>query len=569
MRAITNIAWSTETQAIYNNGDGEGIVFDNLDNMLGETVRSGRVVVSDDLARDPRSGGSPQGHPPIRAYLGVPVLSGTAIIGMIGLANREQGYSEAFGRELEPLCRTVGVLIERQRLHQERSQTQQIIERAANYDSLTQLPNRRLLNSLLDGELAAAQSRGGQVSICFIDLDGFKAVNDRYGHLVGDAVLAHVARRLGRIVRDRDLVARLSGDEFVAILRDVESEQVYQRMLDALARPISHDGRLLRLSASMGITLYPQDPSDRDILIRHADQAMYAAKEAGRNRYMLFDLAMHHSRQERQQILDQLREGLQTQQLELFLQPKVRLWSRAVEGFEALIRWHHPERGLLSPDQFLPALDNLEDETWLGEYVLGHAIILLQTFEARGLDYRLSINISPRHFLADSFIATLTKQLQPCSAKVRHNLVLEVVESAAIDDVNKATDTIRAAKALGVSFALDDFGTGFSSLSYFRRLPVDEIKIDKSFVMDMLNNADDRRIVSSIINMARGFGREVVAEGIESAELAQDLIRLGCDTGQGYFYMKPAPLEMALEWAAEWTAQLPSDRLQQPPQRPA
>ena len=554
MRAITNIAWSAETEAMYNQGDGEGIVFDNLDNMLGETVRTGGIVVSDDLPLDPRSGGSPAGHPPIRSYLGVPVVSGTSILGMIGLANREQGYTEAFGRALEPLCRTVGVLIERQRLHRERSQTQELIERAANYDNLTQLPNRRLLNTLLDTELAAAESRGGRLSVCFIDLDGFKAINDRHGHLVGDAVLAHIARRLARIVREHDIVARLSGDEFVAILRDVESEDVYQRMLDTLARPISHDGRLLRLSASMGITLFPLDQSDRDILIRHADQAMYAAKEAGRNCYRMFDLAMHQTRQQRQQILDELRQGLQSQQLELYLQPKIRLWNRVIEGFEALIRWHHPERGLLMPDQFLPAMDNLEDEAWLGEYVLGQAIIILQTFEAGGMDYRLSINISPRHFLADSFIPTLTKQLMPCSEAVRNNLVLEVVESAAIDDVNKAIETIQAAKSIGVSFALDDFGTGFSSLSYFRRLPVDEIKIDKSFVMEMLSNPDDRRIVASIINMARGFGRTLVAEGIESEALAQDLIRLGCDTGQGYHYLKPAPLSLALDWALQWQA---------------
>lgn len=551
--AITNIAWSPETQALYQEVERRGLVFERLDNIMGRPMVTNEVIVSNNLASDARRGGLPKGHPPIRAYIGIPVFSGERQVGLVGLANRSGGYKAKLAEELEPLMQTVGNLIERKWLYQEKREHQKSLEQAANYDALTGLPNRRRLTELFEQELQEANERNGLVSVCFIDLDGFKEINDEHGHAVGDAVLKSVASRLLTSVRTHDVVARLGGDEFVAILRDVDDERVYARLLDAIRQPISYKHYVLQLSGSMGVTVYPDDDADADLLIRHADQAMYAAKEAGKNTYTLFDLDSHFSRKERVRVIEQIGDAIRLGQLELYYQPKICFSRRTVVGFEALLRWNHPQEGLLGPGHFLDHIEYTEYARSVGNFVIRDAVSLLQDFEQKGLPYTLSVNLSPSHFLGPGFRNDLARALADCSGTVRARLILEILETTALDDTDRVLQNLRACDELGVDISLDDFGTGYSSLDLFRRLTAQEIKIDRSFVMDMLENTDSAMIVSAIISLTKSFRRRLVAEGIESAAVEAKLMELGCDLGQGFFYSGPLPLGQALDWARNFS----------------
>ncbi|EMP56756.1 sensory box/GGDEF/GAF/EAL domain protein [Marinobacter santoriniensis NKSG1] len=555
IRAITNIAWNPETQALYQQVERRGMVFERVDNLLGAPMLSGEVVVSNNLQEDPRRGGLPAGHPPITAYIGIPVYSGGEMIGLVGLANRTEGYDPALAEELAPFLQTVGTLIEQRRLYREKLEHQKDLEQAANYDPLTGLPNRRRLTELFEEELVEARQREGTVSVCFIDLDGFKEVNDSHGHAVGDAVLKSIADRLTSTVRAHDVVGRLGGDEFVAILRDVGDERVYARLLEVLRQPISYRHFVLQLSGSMGVTIYPQDDAGSDLLIRHADQAMYAAKEAGKNSYKLFDLNSHQERKERVRVLEQIGQALSRHQLELFYQPKMDLEADQVKGFEALLRWNHPDEGLIGPGHFLGHIEYTEYARQVGLFVISEAVKRLLEFQSNGLDYHLSINLSPSHFLGPSFASDLEAALAPLPVNLRDKLILEVLETTALDDTERAIATVQACQALGVQVALDDFGTGYSSLDYFRRIPVDEIKIDRSFVTDMLEDPDGESVVNAIIGLCRSFGRRVIAEGIEDLPTVHRLVAMGCSAGQGFYYSKPVPCDQALTWAASYNGQ--------------
>ena len=550
--AITNIAWSPETQALYQDVERRGMIFDRLDNILGLPMVTGETIISNNLSQDPRRGGLPAGHPPINTYIGIPVFSGSTYLGLIGLANRAEGYTRKLADELAPLSQTLGNLIERKRLYEEKRSHKQDLELATNYDALTGLPNRHRLTELFEQELYEAGQRNGTVSVCLIDLDGFKVINDEHGHAVGDAVLRSVAAKLQATVRSHDIVARLGGDEFVAILRDEDDERVYARLLDVIRHPINFRHNVLQISGSMGITVYPDDDSDTDMLLRHADQAMYAAKETGKNCFKVFDLESHSSRKERVRVLDQIGRALQQQQMELYYQPKICLRTRSVDGFEALIRWNHPQEGVLGPAHFLEHIEYTEYARTLGNFVIQEAVKRLMEFAQQDLPYTLSINLSPSHFLSQQFRDDISGALEGYPRELRSHLILEILETTAMDGTETVLRNLKACRELGVDISLDDFGTGYSSLDYFRRLPAQEIKIDRSFVMDMLDSVDDSMIVSAIVSLSKSFKRRLVAEGIESADVERKLIELGCDIGQGFFYSKPLPLSQALRWAEDF-----------------
>ena len=550
--AITNIAWSPETQALYQDVERRGMIFDRLDNILGLPMVTGETIISNNLSQDPRRGGLPAGHPPINTYIGIPVFSGSTYLGLIGLANRAEGYTRKLADELAPLSQTLGNLIERKRLYEEKRSHKQDLELATNYDALTGLPNRHRLTELFEQELYEAGQRNGTVSVCLIDLDGFKVINDEHGHAVGDAVLRSVAAKLQATVRSHDIVARLGGDEFVAILRDEDDERVYARLLDVIRHPINFRHNVLQISGSMGITVYPDDDSDTDRLLRHADQAMYAAKETGKNCFKVFDLESHSSRKERVRVLDQIGRALQQQQMELYYQPKICLRTRSVDGFEALIRWNHPQEGVLGPAHFLEHIEYTEYARTLGNFVIQEAVKRLMEFAQQDLPYTLSINLSPSHFLSQQFRDDISGALEGYPRELRSHLILEILETTAMDGTETVLRNLKACRELGVDISLDDFGTGYSSLDYFRRLPAQEIKIDRSFVMDMLDSVDDSMIVSAIVSLSKSFKRRLVAEGIESADVERKLIELGCDIGQGFFYSKPLPLSQALRWAEDF-----------------
>lgn len=414
------------------------------------------------------------------------------------------------------------------------------------------MPNRHRLTELFEQELYEAGQRNGTVSVCLIDLDGFKVINDEHGHAVGDAVLRSVAAKLQATVRSHDIVARLGGDEFVAILRDEDDERVYARLLDVIRHPINFRHNVLQISGSMGITVYPDDDSDTDMLLRHADQAMYAAKETGKNCFKVFDLESHSSRKERVRVRDQIGRALQQQQMELYYQPKICLRTRSVDGFEALIRWNHPQEGVLGPAHFLEHIEYTEYARTLGNFVIQEAVKRLMEFAQQDLPYTLSINLSPSHFLSQQFRDDISGALEGYPRELRSHLILEILETTAMDGTETVLRNLKACRELGVDISLDDFGTGYSSLDYFRRLPAQEIKIDRSFVMDMLNGVDDSMIVSAIVSLSKSFKRRLVAEGIESADVERKLIELGCDIGQGFFYSKPLPLSQALRWAEDF-----------------
>lgn len=550
--AISNIAWDEQSSKRLKEKTERGLLFERLDTLIGASMQSKEVTLSNDPANDERHTPLPAGHPEIKSYIGLPIFSGGNRVGLVGLANRPTGYTKDIADELEPLLQTLGQLIERKCLQKNIERKQLGLERAANYDSLTGLPNRRKLGELFDKEVALANQRRGSLSICFIDLDGFKQLNDDHSHSIGDALLKAVASRLQHVLRDQDIVARLGGDEFIAIMRDVGNEDVYQRMLEAIRRPVNYQSETFNLSASMGITVYPADPSVPDLLLRHADQAMYAAKEAGRNQYRIFDLDKHLYQIEQWKMTEQLTTALEEHQIELYLQPKISLDSQKVGGFEALIRWNHPRRGLLGPMQFLPQLEDTEYAALVGRFVISDAVAKLKSWDNQGLSYSLNINLSPSHLLSDTFVEELESELQGVDWSIRTRLVLEILETTALSDAERIIAIVLQCRELGVEVSLDDFGTGYSSLDHFRRLPAQEIKIDRSFVRDILTDPDDRTIIKSILDLANNFKRRVIAEGVESEAVQAELMELGCKYAQGYYYTRPLPAAEALEWAENY-----------------
>jgi len=430
------------------------------------------------------------------------------------------------------------------------------LERIAHYDALTGLPNRVLLADRLEQAIVHTRRRDNLMALVYLDLDGFKGVNDRYGHEAGDELLVVVSRRLKAALREGDTLARLGGDEFVAVLADLgdpsECNAVLTRLLLAAAAPVQIGDAAVQVSASLGVTLYPPDGGDPDTLLRHADQAMYQAKEAGRNRYQLFD--PEHDRQARSQreSLQRMQAALERGEFVLHYQPRVNLRSGAVLGAEALIRWQDPERGLLFPADFLPGLENSELIVRLGEWVLETALAQMASWRRAGLDIAVSVNIAAHHLQQDDFLARLRAALAAYPDLPPGRLELEVLETDALDDVARVSCVMEACRALGVDFALDDFGTGYSSLTYLRRLPATVLKIDRSFVRDMLCDAEDLAIVEGVIGLAAAFRRTVIAEGVETAEHGALLMKLGCDLAQGYGIARPMPAAELPDWVRRW-----------------
>lgn len=532
--------------------DEDCLPLDEDDVLIGAPYRCRHITIRELTPAISDHPAFPEGHDAIRTYLGIPLQTEGAVVGLIGLANRRGGYSQALATLLSPFLQTVVTLIERERLDAANQEKQRLLHEAINIDGLTGLPNRRLLNDLFQEELAAVRQRRGSISVCFLDLDGFKSINDSQGHAVGDNVLKCVADRLRGAVRHHDVVARLGGDEFVAILRDVEHPRVYRHILDQLRRPMHIHGHPLELSASMGITRYPNDDSDSDLLLRHADQAMYTAKESGKNCYHFFDLESHHSQQERFAIGAQIQRALDDDQLALYYQPKIDYKTGRVSGFEGLIRWHHPSGELIYPGRFLPYIEHTNIDIEVGKSVISQAVSTLEAFQKRDLPYTVSINLSPSHFLNDEFLDHLNNTLSRYDMAFRKRLTLEILESTALDDAGLATSNIKACQQLGVQLSLDDFGTGYASLSYLRKFSTNEIKIDRSFILGMLNDPEDQMIVQAIIALAKSFDRRVIAEGVEHHATEKKLVAMGCDMGQGFLYSPALPLADALDWAAHY-----------------
>ena len=431
------------------------------------------------------------------------------------------------------------------------------LERVAQYDPLTGVPNRRLLADRLHQAIAQVRRSGRQLAICYLDLDGFKPVNDRLGHAAGDQLLIEVARRLQGVMRESDSLARLGGDEFVLLFTELAEPQdaplVCERILRAVNAPVRIADTTVRVSASIGVTLYPQDDGDGDALLRHADQAMYSAKEAGKGRYHLYDPAQGREVQAQRDRLEQLGRALDDHEFVLHYQPRINLVTGRVVGAEALIRWQHPELGLLLPGEFLRRLAGTDLDRALGDWVVATALQQLADWNAAGLGISVSVNISADHLLSGDFPECLRRALAAHPNMLPEDLELEILETAALGDTDEVEQVFANCRQLGVRLALDDFGTGHSSLSSFRRLAVDCVKIDQSFIQDMLDDPGDLGIVESVIRLAKAFDRAVVAEGVETREQGALLVELGCRFAQGYGIARPMPAAELSPWIADWS----------------
>ncbi len=425
----------------------------------------------------------------------------------------------------------------------ERVRYQQALEYQANHDSLTGLANRNLLSDRIEQAIAWAKRQKGLIGVMLLDLDHFKLVNDASGHRAGDALLKEVAHRLKSCVRETDTVARLGGDEFVIILTDLpqpdDVDQIAEKILSTLSRPIEVAGRDIFVTASIGVSLYPRDGDHGEILLRYADMAMYRVKEHGRNSVRQFMPEMGSNAISRLDMEAALRRALERGEFLLHYQPKIELPSQRIVGAEALIRWQHPQIGLVHPIEFI----HLAEETGLilpmGEWVLKEVCQQQVRWREQGLPpMKIAINMSARQFrqedLADRIAATFAS-----TGADPTQFILELTESMVMHDVDSTLVALRSLKKLGVSLSLDDFGTGYSSLSYLRRFPIDELKIDRSFINDIHTNHDDAAIAGAIVAMARSLSLSVVAEGVEKKEQAELLASLGCNQVQGYYYARP------------------------------
>ena len=431
------------------------------------------------------------------------------------------------------------------------------LEHMAHFDALTGLPNRLLLSDRLHQGMASAERRAQTLAVVYLDLDGFKSVNDLHGHETGDQLLITLAARMKQGLREGDTLARIGGDEFVAVLIDLvdgdASVPLLNRLLAAAAQPVQLGDLIVQVSASIGVTFYPQaQPIDADQLLRQADQAMYQAKLTGRRRYHVFDAGQDSNSRVHFESLERIRLAFSEREFVLHHQPKVNMRSGKVVGAEALIRWQHPQRGQLVPTQFLPVIEGDALAIAIGEWVLKTALTQVELWRASGLDIPVSVNVGARQLQQTDFLDRLRLLLAAHRELPPSCLELEILETNALEDVAQVSQLIESCAQLGIGFALDDFGTGYSSLTYLKRLRANTIKIDQSFVRDMLNDPDDLAILQGVIGLASAFKRQVIAEGVETVAHGTLLLKLGCELAQGYGIAHPMPGVELPDWVRNW-----------------
>ncbi|MBN8506931.1 MAG: EAL domain-containing protein [Burkholderiales bacterium] len=431
------------------------------------------------------------------------------------------------------------------------------LEHAAHFDALTGLPNRLLLSDRLHQAMTQTARRSTTLAVAYLDLDGFKQVNDRHGHATGDKLLVHVAQRLHAAMREGDTLARIGGDEFVVVLIDLpdpgSADALVERLLRVAAEPVEIGELTLSATASIGLTHFPQaEPVAPDQLIRQADQAMYKAKLAGKSRHATFDARLDSEARRHHASLVEIRQALQREEFVLHFQPKVNLRRGTVIGAEALIRWQHPQRGLLPPGEFLPQLEHEALAVDLGDWVLRRALAQHELWLDEGLRLPVGVNVSAPHLLHPDFVPHLRRHLAAHPRVHPSQLTLEILETSALNDLAQAADVIEACRQLGVEFELDDFGTGYSSLTYLRQLAVAGIKIDQSFVRNLLASHEDQTILRGILGLAQAFGMSVIAEGVETVAHGGLLLSLGCESAQGYGIARPMPAERLPGWVQDW-----------------
>jgi len=436
------------------------------------------------------------------------------------------------------------------------SEKKQLIQKMSwqsQHDVLTGLPNRNALAIRFDHEIALAREQRSLLAVCLFDLDHFQQINERGGQALGDDILKQVARRLHEFAGPRHYAARLSGDEFVLLLPDMHDRAAVNATLEQLMAQLACEyhgaDHAFTLSASVGVALYTGSGISADKLLRHADQALYQAKVSGRGKVHYFDADLDEQVRTHYNRRSEVRAALLAGELCLYYQPKLNMRSGRVVGMEALLRWRHPQRGIVGPMDFLPAVEHSDVIVEIGEAVLRQALAQLDAWRAAEPEWAVSVNIAARHFQRKDFVERLGAILREFPHVPPRMLELEILESSALQDIAHVRNIMQECQALGIRFALDDFGTGYSSMSYLKRLPADVLKIDQSFVRNMLVDRDDRHLVSAIIGLARSFKRDVIAEGVETMAHGALLMQLGCEVAQGYGIARPMPADDVLGWA--------------------
>lgn len=433
------------------------------------------------------------------------------------------------------------------------------LELVTHYDVLTGLPNRALLADRMRQAIAQARRRSQLLAVAYFDLDGFKVINDTYGQASGDALLRAVAQKMKLSLHEGDTLARLGGDEFVAVILDLPDRDAcvstLRRMLAAASEEVEIGAAPLRVTASVGVAFFPQEEEvDADMLLRQAGQALYEAKLSGKNRVSIFDPSQDLITRSRLENIEHLRRALAANEFVLHYQPKVNMRTGKVIGAEALLRWQHPERGLLPPGMFLPVIEDHPLAVNVGRWVIESVLRQMEIWQESGFEIPVSINVSAYELQQPDFVTNLCAHLKAHPRIKPWNLELEVLETSALQNVALSSQVLVGCREAGVSISVDDFGTGYSSLAYLRRLPADELKIDQSFVRDMLDDPESLTILKGVLGLAEAFRRHVIAEGVETVDHGLMLLQLGCDLAQGYGIARPMPANELQKWAAEWRA---------------
>nr|WP_320114567.1 EAL domain-containing protein [uncultured Desulfuromonas sp.] len=493
----------------------------------------------------------------VDSYFGIPLVnSEQKVVGVLNGFSRQRMHLPADAREiLSIVAARAASELERLKADEALAENRKQLSHLAFHDPLTQLPNRLRFTEVLEAAVGDAEGHGRYLSLLFIDLDRFKNINDSLGHSIGDKLLQAVARRTGSLISSEDVLARLGGDEFAILLFNcvtpVVGADTAQRVIDALSQPFQIDDYSLHVSASIGITVAPVDAQDPDELIKCADIAMFKAKDAGRNTYKFYERSMNLKTHELLLLENDLRHALGREQLELYYQPQLDLQNNCIVGFEALLRWNHPERGLVSPLEFIPLAEETGLIVSMGEWILRSACRQIRVWnEEHGRQLRVAVNISARQFHHYDLVHCVEKVLEQTGVPTGW-LELEITESLLMYDIQSSIETMMRLQKLGVRLAIDDFGTGYSSLSYLKKFPISSLKIDKSFVDDLLTDASDAAIAESTLALASKMDLMVVAEGIEQQEQLDYLQQRGCQFGQGYFISRPLTVEQCSEFCRE------------------
>ncbi len=484
----------------------------------------------------------------IRSMMAAPLIIKKSVLGIMNFFSLTPFFfTETHLDFIRKLSASLSLALENARLYDERREMEEAMRHMAQHDALTGLPNRRLFNEIIHVELAQMRRHNKKLAVLFLDLDRFKEINDTLGHDAGDALLTEAAARLKSTVRESDTVARIGGDEFNLILSDIDrpeyASEVGCKLLNEIRKPFKINGHAINVSTSIGISVFPDDGEDGETLLRFADIAMYHAKDKGRNNLQFYNPVINTRSVERMKFENSLRQALERNEFRLYYQPLVNVKSRNIVSGEALLRWQHPERGLLLPEQFFATAEDIGLLSELDAWVLNAVAEQINLWSAGGLPpICVTVNVSARQFESSDLVKRISGILEKTGLPAEC-LSIEITETVAMQNIESTIFRLDQLANMGVNVSIDDFGTGYSSLSRLKRLRIRKLKIDRSFIRDIASNSDDRKIITAVLLMAHSMKLKVVAEGVEDRTQFSFLRALSCDEAQGFFFSKPLPAE--------------------------